>query len=216
MNSLSRIPPSLAEPPPDGNPLFYCVSTNSCSEPYFVTFALLPSSGAAAQNTRPGQFSTSEAPIKFWNRDIAVQRATLAGATPEDRAERASEKLAQLPLSASADDIVTRPVKVDNQDGIGFVFSGNFLFFLGTADLDKESGEKLEQASDSAMRNLREALQARIAEQSWPVIRERPTIYANWLGSACHFVHHRVEGSSVDNQVRAQERRIYILNVVPR
>ncbi len=138
---------------------------------FFVAPPLLPSSGAAAQNTTPGQFSTNEAPITFWNRVIAVQRATLAGATPEERAERASGKLAQLPLSASADEIETRPVKVDNQDGIGFVFKGNFLFFLGTADLDRESGEKLEQASDSAMRKLREALQARIAERSWPVIR---------------------------------------------
>ena len=33
MNSLSRIPPSLAEPPLDGNLLFYWVATNSCSEP---------------------------------------------------------------------------------------------------------------------------------------------------------------------------------------
>ncbi len=138
---------------------------------FFVGSLLLPSTGAAAQNTTPGQFSTSEAPIEFWNRVIAVQRATVAGATPEERAERASGKLAQLPLSASADDIATKPIKVDNQDGIGFLFRGNFLFFLGTADLDKESGEKLEQASDSAMRILREALQARIAERSWPVIR---------------------------------------------
>jgi hypothetical protein len=35
VNSLSRIPPSLAELPLDGNPLSYWVSTNSCSEPYF-------------------------------------------------------------------------------------------------------------------------------------------------------------------------------------
>jgi len=34
VNSLSRIPPSLAELPPDGNPLSYWVSTNSCSEPF--------------------------------------------------------------------------------------------------------------------------------------------------------------------------------------
>ncbi len=138
---------------------------------FFVASPQLPSMGAAAQNATLGQFSTNEAPIKFWNRVIAVERATVAGATPEDRAERASEKLAQLPLNASADEIVTRPVKVDNQDGNGFLFRGNLLFFLGTADLDKESGEKLEQASDSAIRNLREALQARIAERSWPVIR---------------------------------------------
>jgi hypothetical protein len=37
VNSLSRIPQSLAELPPDGNPLLYCFSTNSCSEPVFVT-----------------------------------------------------------------------------------------------------------------------------------------------------------------------------------
>jgi small-conductance mechanosensitive channel len=132
---------------------------------------LLPSMSAAAQKATLGQSSTSEASIKFWNRVIAVQRATLGGATPEERAERASRRLAELPLNASADEIVTRPLKVDNQDGVGFVFRGNFLFFLGTADLDKESGEKLEQASEAAMGNLAEALQARSAERSWPVIR---------------------------------------------
>ncbi len=138
---------------------------------FFVVSLLLPSTGAAAQNATPGQFSTSEAPIRFWNRVIAVQRANVAGATPEYRAERASEKLAQLPLNASADEIAAQPIKIDNQDGVAFVFRGNLLFFLGTADLEKESGEKLERTSDSAIRNLREALQARIAERSWPVIR---------------------------------------------
>lgn len=138
---------------------------------FLVASPLLPSTGAAAQNTTPGRFSTSEAPIEFWNRVIAVQRATLVGATPEERAERASRRLAELPLNASAAEIVTRPLKVDDQDGVGFVFRAEFLFFLGTADLDKESGEKLEQASDSAMGNLAEALQARTAERSWPVIR---------------------------------------------
>ena len=138
---------------------------------FFVVSPLLISTGVMAQTAIPVQFSTNEAPIKFWNRVIAVQRATVAGATPEYRAERAAEKLAQLPLNASADEIVIQPVKVDNQDGVGFLFRGNLLFFLGTADLDKESGENLGQTSDSAIRNLREALQARIAERSWPVIR---------------------------------------------
>jgi small-conductance mechanosensitive channel len=138
---------------------------------FFVASPLPPSTDAAAQNATSGRSSTSGTPIKFWNRVIAMQRATIAGATPEDRAERASERLAQLPLKASADEIVTRPLKADNQDGVGFVFRGNFLFSLGPDDLDKESGEKLEQASDSAMRNLAEALQARTAERAWPVIR---------------------------------------------
>ena len=41
MNSLSRIPPSLAQLPPYENPLSYCASTNSCSEPVlFGTLAM--------------------------------------------------------------------------------------------------------------------------------------------------------------------------------
>jgi small-conductance mechanosensitive channel len=137
----------------------------------FAASPVLASAGAAAQNTTPTKLSASQAAVKFWNRVIALQRATVAGATPEERAERASQKLAELPLNASADEILTRPVTVENQDGVGFAFRGNFLFFLGTADLDKESDEKLEQASRSALRNLREALEARAAERSWPVIR---------------------------------------------
>ena len=45
------------------------------------------------------------------------------------------------------------------------------MFFLGTNDLDKESGETLGEASKSALHNLSEALQARNAERSWPVVR---------------------------------------------
>jgi small-conductance mechanosensitive channel len=129
------------------------------------------SAGTAGQNTTPTKLLASQAPVRFWNRVIVVQRATVAGATPEERAERAARRLAELPLNASANEIVIQPLVVDNQDGVGFVFRGKFLFFLGTADLDKESGEKLEQASDVAMGNLAEALQARTAERSWPVIR---------------------------------------------
>lgn len=132
---------------------------------------VLASADATAQNTTSTQLSSSGAPIKFWNRVIAVQRATVAGATPEERAERAAERLAQLPLNASADDIVTRPLTVENQDGVGFIYKGKFLFFIGTADLDKESDEELDQAADSAVQNLRAALQVRTAERSWPVIR---------------------------------------------
>jgi hypothetical protein len=41
VNSFWLIPPSLAEPPHDGNPLFYCISTNSCSEPNILWKGLL-------------------------------------------------------------------------------------------------------------------------------------------------------------------------------
>jgi small-conductance mechanosensitive channel len=141
------------------------------TEVAFAALSFLAPSHAEAQNAAVSKPSNSEAAVTFWNRVITHQRGILAGATPEERSEHASKRLAELPLNTSPDEIVTRAVKIEDQDGIGFGYRGRLLFFLGTNDLDKESGETLEEASESALRNLREALQARSAERSWPVIR---------------------------------------------
>ena len=125
----------------------------------------------AAPVSKPGRLPANEAHIEFWNRVIAVQRGTLGGATAQERAERAEEHLDDLPLNVSASEIELRPVKIENQDGFVFMCRGRVLFFLGTNDLDKESGETLDQASRAALRDLTEALQARLADRSWPVIR---------------------------------------------
>jgi small-conductance mechanosensitive channel len=126
---------------------------------------------SAAPNAKPTTAAASEARIEFWNRLIAMQRGALAGMSPQERAERAEERLAGLPLTVSASEIVFRPIRVENQDGVGFICRGQVLFFLGTNDLDKESNETVEQASQAALRSLDDALKARQDERSWPVIR---------------------------------------------
>lgn len=115
--------------------------------------------------------SADGAPIEFWNRQIATMRGTLVGASPSDRAERAVERLDELPLNAKASDITVLPLTLEGQSGVGFIYQGKILFFLGTDDLDQEGGETLAQASGAALQNLDEALEARRAERSWPVIR---------------------------------------------
>ena len=136
-----------------------------------LTVPRLVAADPAAPVSKPGRLPANEAHIEFWNRVIAVQRGTLGGATAQERAERAEEHLDDLPLNVSASEIELRPVKIENQDGFVFMCRGRVLFFLGTNDLDKESGETLDQASRAALRDLTEALQARIADRSWPVIR---------------------------------------------
>ena len=136
-----------------------------------LTVPRLVAADPAAPVSRPGRLPANEAHIEFWNRVIAVQRGTLGGATAQERAERAEEHLDDLPLNVSASEIELRPVKIENQDGFVFMCRGRVLFFLGTNDLDKESGETLDQASRAALHDLTEALQARIADRSWPVIR---------------------------------------------
>jgi small-conductance mechanosensitive channel len=130
--------------------------------------SLLPSGAKASAKDA----SVEPATIDFWNRPIATLRSSLAGADPQDRVARAVVRLNELPLTVRAADIELHPIKVEDQDGIGFAWgNGTILFFLGTGDLDKESGETLASASKAALRRLDEALIARESERSWPVIR---------------------------------------------
>jgi len=123
------------------------------------------------QVEKPAKPAGNVTQIEFWNRHIVSQRGSLAGSTAQERADRAVQRLEELPLNVTAAEIVLRPVKVENQDGLAFIGRGRLLFFLGNDDLDKESAETLEQASQAALRNLDDALRARAAERSWPVIR---------------------------------------------
>lgn len=100
-----------------------------------------------------------------------MQRASVAGASPEERAELASHRISELPLNASPTEIEARSVEIEDQAGVGVLYHGHVLFFLGENDLDKENDEKLPQAVDAALNNLTEALNARAKERSWPVIR---------------------------------------------
>lgn len=126
---------------------------------------------AFSQISSSRQATTSEAPVEFWNRLITYQRGSLAGVTAQQRAERAAERLNSLPLNVNSSEMALRSIKIEDQEGIGFLCRGQLLFFLGTNDLDSESGESLDQAAQGALRRLDEALQARVAERSWPVIR---------------------------------------------
>ena len=145
---------------------------------YLVTLLLLVSAAVtcaaqAGSKTKPADPAVEPATIQFWNRPIATLRSSLAGADPQARAARAVFHLNELPLTARAADIDLHPIKVEDEDGIGFTSgNGTILFFLGTQDLDKEGGETLASASKAALQRLDEALIARRDERSWPVIRK--------------------------------------------
>jgi small-conductance mechanosensitive channel len=123
------------------------------------------------QAQEDGVVNPNEAPIQFWNREIAILRATIASSTPQERAERAAQRLHELPLNASARDIQLLRSRVEGEDAIVVTYHGRGLFLLGNGDLDKESDETLDQASQRILQNLSEALDAREAQRRWPVIR---------------------------------------------
>ena len=136
-----------------------------------LTVGITIAAGAGAQAGKGGQSPADAVPIQFWNRTITFQRSGLAGTTAQERADRAVERLNELPLNVTLSEVSLRPVRVEGQDGIAFVCRGRVLFFLGSNDLDRESEETLDQASQAALSNLGEAFEARAEERSWPVIR---------------------------------------------
>jgi small-conductance mechanosensitive channel len=141
-----------------------------CFVVLFSCFSVLGTE-AGAPDAKVDKQSSTVVAIQFWNRTIAYQRGGLAGSSPQERAGRAMERLNELPLNVSISDVSLRPVRVEGQDGNAFVCRGRVLFFLGTNDLDKESEETLEPASQAALRNLDGALKAREEDRSWPVLR---------------------------------------------
>jgi small-conductance mechanosensitive channel len=137
-----------------------------------IALSMVASAQAADKGKAQSAPSSDEpATIEFWNRNIVTMRANLAGSSPQDRADRAMEHLNQLPMGVTIDEIEEHPIKVEDQQGIGFTYNGRVLFFLCEGDVDKESGETLASATQAAQRNLRDALQAREAVRHWPVVR---------------------------------------------
>ncbi len=139
-------------------------------------FAALASPAFAAAAASTDKAKTSDpslepATIEFWNRNIATLRSNVAGAAPQDRADRAMQRLSELPISVHASEVELHPITVLDQDAIAFTYSGRVLFVLCASDLDKETGETLASVSQTAVLKLGEALQAREDERRWPVIR---------------------------------------------
>jgi small-conductance mechanosensitive channel len=140
----------------------------------FALAACWPGVGLAAEGSPTSQepaVAPKEATITFWNRDIVTLRGTISGADPELRAEKVVRRLDELPLNTRSSDITLFPFNVEGQDGVGFTYHGKILFYIGTKDLDPVSRETLDEVAQRTLRNLDEALQARAAEESWPVIR---------------------------------------------
>jgi small-conductance mechanosensitive channel len=120
----------------------------------------------------PAGTSVHTSVIEFWNRYIATMRTTLAGSDPQERAQRAIEKLQELPLDTSIDQIETHEIQVEGQEGVGYTYKGRVLLYLSQGDLDKESGQTLAAGAQATLNNLNDALRAREDERRWPVIRQ--------------------------------------------
>jgi hypothetical protein len=79
-------------------------------------------------------------PLTYWNRDIALFRATVTKLTPVERAAAASERLAALADQLDTTPVHTDPLEIDGQKGVRFLVGDQYIFSLVEDYLDKLAG----------------------------------------------------------------------------
>ncbi|WP_087689625.1 mechanosensitive ion channel family protein [Pandoraea sp. PE-S2R-1] len=124
-----------------------------------------------AQASRPAAASdASAADLRYMDRPIATFRASLSGATPQQRADRSYAVLDGLPESVLS--LPTQAVQASMGQNHGVVFrrGDRILFALLAGDVDEADDRPFEVIAQETQVRLDTALAARQAQLHWPNI----------------------------------------------
>jgi len=116
--------------------------------------------GAPAQAAVVGLAEAAEptdATLRLVNRDIVTLRATLAGASPEVRVERARTRIREIPVHELDQQLTTTPIMIGETRGIQFLLGSRPLFTLVEGDVDAEAGQRFSDLVASTEARLIEA-----------------------------------------------------------
>lgn len=114
---------------------------------------------AAGATTAPESTSTG-ASLKVWNRPVFVFRAPMFGLSPQQRANRASERIADLPTASLGAPVEVAVFAHEGVPGYAVMLEGGTLFAIFANDL--EPGDPaLPQVAELAASRLHQALLAR-------------------------------------------------------
>lgn len=139
-------------------------------------FALhVASGGARAQepalhDTGSEATDRSAATLSYLNRPIVTFRATIGNLTPQERAERAYRRLAELDTRTLAQPIELNPVELAGQRGIILSIGDRGLLGIAPGDVDPEQLADVATLAEDAKRRLGAAFAARLDQERWPVL----------------------------------------------
>ena len=125
---------------------------------------------ALSLNAQAKALAVPEAVVSFANREIAVLRASVQGATPEVRVRRIEERLRLLEEKDLAKPLQRSPTEVEHQNGVLFSIGDRAIFILFEADLDEEAKLSLDAAADLVEVRFKAAIAATLEQRSGPVL----------------------------------------------
>lgn len=112
------------------------------------------------------------ASLTFWNREIAILRADIGGISPADRVRRIQGKIADVLEDNPGEKAEAIRSTFANLTGFWVQIDGHPVFGLVPEDADGMTGETVEEQVRRAVAVLQEALDARRAQRSLPLIFE--------------------------------------------
>ena len=130
----------------------------------------LPVPSPAADKPAPAPAPES-ADLTLMNRPVTTFRATLAGASPAVRAERAKDRFDNLDRAQLAEPLTQLPGRLGNASGVAIRVGDLVLFGITDGDLDPEQpGQTVEAAANDAVKRLEAVMAARREQLRWPTI----------------------------------------------
>lgn len=101
-----------------------------------------------------GVTTTVEVPLVVFNRTVTTFRGSLFGSGPADRARRAASAIRELLDTATGKEVSFRA----EPEGHVLLIDGHLAFLIVPDDLDRLSGQTLQEATDLAMAQLRRVM----------------------------------------------------------
>jgi small-conductance mechanosensitive channel len=99
--------------------------------------------------------------LMFMNRDLAIFRANLNGATPSIRIENSLKRIRQIETIELSDDVRAVPFILAGEKGFQFHLGNRYLFSLIEKDLDSESNQQMADLVKETVQTLEELKNAR-------------------------------------------------------
>jgi len=140
-----------------------------------VCALLLSIAACAAAVASPVGSEVPEATLRLINRDIVTLRATLVGASPQVRVERARARFRELSPADLDQPLAAIPFTLGEAKGIQFTLGDKILFSLLEADVDAEAKQKF---ADLVAQTEARLIDARSA---WHQARDRPLLLKSLL-----------------------------------
>ncbi|MDN8612327.1 mechanosensitive ion channel family protein [Variovorax ginsengisoli] len=128
---------------------------------WLLALAMVAAAAAASAQEAPPTGAT----LKVWNRTVFVFRVPMFGLSPQQRADRAAERIRDLPLTGLAAPVEVASFSHEGVPGYAVMLDGGTLFAVFANDLEPGDPALAQVAAQAASR-LHEALLARQAQAS--------------------------------------------------